>query len=183
MVKSYVKYRVVSLDQVEIAEGFLDDFERKQVVRQRYSIKSGEKSLENIRFIDDWSKEERRYIVRLFLMKPESQNYYSAAVFDKGQVIGFMVLCKNPIGINKEYLEIKELQVAETHRRKGIGKLLFNHAIEIANLYQTSKLYLSTHSARESQEFYQALGCKEATWLSAEAVKNEPYDIQMEYVL
>ena len=45
------------------------------------------------------------------------------------------------------------------------------------------KLYLSAHSARETQAFYRRLGCVEAQEPQPDLVAEEPFDIQMEYVL
>lgn len=46
-----------------------------------------------------------------------------------------------------------------------------------------SKLYISAHSAVESQRFYEAMGCIEAAEYNEEHVKREPCDCQLEYVL
>ena len=45
------------------------------------------------------------------------------------------------------------------------------------------KLYISAHSAVESQAFYKALGCVEAQVYNKEHVEKEPYDCQMECIL
>lgn len=46
-----------------------------------------------------------------------------------------------------------------------------------------SKLYISAHSAAESQRFYESMGCVEAVEYNEEHVKKEPCDCQLEYVL
>ena len=45
------------------------------------------------------------------------------------------------------------------------------------------KLYISSHSAVETQAFYRAVGCREAQEYNAEHVEQEPFDCQLEYVL
>ena len=45
------------------------------------------------------------------------------------------------------------------------------------------KLYISAHSAVESQAFYHAMGCVEAVEYKKEHVEQEPYDRQLEYWL
>ena len=45
------------------------------------------------------------------------------------------------------------------------------------------KLYISSHSAVETQRFYQAMGCVDAKELLEEHVAREPLDRQLELVL
>ena len=42
------------------------------------------------------------------------------------------------------------------------------------------KLYISAHSAVETQAFYRAMGCVEAQEYNQKHVEAEPYDCQME---
>ena len=45
------------------------------------------------------------------------------------------------------------------------------------------KLYISAHSAIESQAFYRAMGCVEAHTYNPAHVAAEPFDCQLEYRL
>ncbi|MBR0125205.1 MAG: hypothetical protein IJM03_07650 [Treponema sp.] len=45
------------------------------------------------------------------------------------------------------------------------------------------KLYISAHSSKESQAAYRRLGCTEAAEINQAIAENEPYDVQMEFVL
>ena len=45
------------------------------------------------------------------------------------------------------------------------------------------KLYISAHSSKESQAAYKALGCVYATEIIPWIAEEEPYDVQMEYIL
>ena len=45
------------------------------------------------------------------------------------------------------------------------------------------KLYISAHSAVESQAFYKSLGCVEASEYSPYHVSREPFDCQLELIL
>lgn len=49
--------------------------------------------------------------------------------------------------------------------------------------YGASKVYISAHSSRESQEAYRGIGCINAIEINQQIAENEPYDIQMEYKL
>ena len=56
-------------------------------------------------------------------------------------------------------------------------------AAEAARKLGAQKLYISAHSAEETQAFYHALGCVEALEYNAALVEAEPCDCQMELVL
>ena len=62
----------------------------------------------------------------------------------------------------------------------GIGKALFLAAEDWARARGGRKLYISAHSAVESQAFYKAMGCVEAEKYHQGHVEAEPYDCQLE---
>ena len=62
----------------------------------------------------------------------------------------------------------------------NIIRTLFEAAKEWAKENGANKLYISAHSAVESQLFYKAMGCTEAQVYNQEHVKAEPYDCQLE---
>ena len=68
-------------------------------------------------------------------------------------------------------------------RGKGIGKRLFLAAGKWAKEHGAEKLYISAHSAVETQGFYRAMGCVEAQEYNQTHVEAEPYDCQLEYSL
>jgi len=45
------------------------------------------------------------------------------------------------------------------------------------------KLYISSHSSKESQAAYRALGCTPAEEINVSRVAEEPFDVQLEYRL
>ena len=68
-------------------------------------------------------------------------------------------------------------------RKQGIGKVLFEAAKIWGKEHAAKKLYISAHSAVESQTFYQSMGCVEAMEYSEAHVEKEPWDCQLEYEL
>ena len=52
-----------------------------------------------------------------------------------------------------------------------------------ASCKKAEKLYISAHSAVESQAFYKSLGCVEASEYSLYHVSREPFDCQLELIL
>ena len=65
-------------------------------------------------------------------------------------------------------------------RGTGIGKKLFNAAKDWANKHGAKKLYISAHSAVETQAFYKAMGCTEAQVYNQKHTEAEPFDCQLE---
>ncbi|MGM9548359.1 MAG: GNAT family N-acetyltransferase [Faecousia sp.] len=68
----------------------------------------------------------------------------------------------------------------EELRGRGIGRRLMDAAKAWAKAQGAEKLYISAHSAVESQAFYKAMGCREAEEYSSAAVELEPFDCQLE---
>ena len=73
--------------------------------------------------------------------------------------------------------------MSEDMRGKGIGKQLFLDAACWAREKGAEKLYISAHSAVESQAFYTAMGCRQAEYYHQAHVEAEPFDCQLEYLL
>jgi ribosomal protein S18 acetylase RimI-like enzyme len=178
-----IEKEIVELTSNLVSKNMLDDFIRTQAVTKHFFMRDGKKIVRDVEFIDDWTIEERHQIIEDFFIPHNDTNYYVLFCMISDKIAGFMVLDCNPIGEEKEYLELKMLHVSNQYRGYGIGRELFLYAVDKARLLNASKLYLSAHSAYESQKFYESVGCIDATWLYQKAVEAEPYDIQMEYVL
>ena len=56
----------------------------------------------------------------------------------------------------------------------------FTNIKEWAKQKGAKKLYISAHSAVESQAFYKSMGCVEAEVYNKKHVEDEPYDCQLE---
>lgn len=105
------------------------------------------------------------------------------AAFYNDQLKGFVSVESNLFGSAHQYLDLTNIYVSEDMRKCGIGKVLFNAAKVWAEAHSAKKLYISAHSAVESQEFYRSMGCIEATEYNQSYVEKEPFDCQLECVL
>lgn len=83
-------------------------------------------------------------------------------------------------GGEEKYLDLTSIHVSEDVRGKGIGRRLFSAAKKWAEEKGAKKLYISAHSAVESQSFYKAMRCREAKVYHRQHVEAEPYDCQLE---
>lgn len=87
------------------------------------------------------------------------------------------------MGSHNQYIWLDMLHVSFEYRHHGIGRKLFNLAVEAARELHASKMYISAHSSEESQAFYRAMGCVHAMEVIPELFEAEPYDVHMEFVL
>ena len=85
-----------------------------------------------------------------------------------------------PFGSKGQYRDLTSLHVSRDKRGHGIGRTLFQKAADWARSRGAEKLYISSHSAVETQAFYRAMGCVEAQEYQYAHVEKEPYDCQLE---
>ncbi len=166
----------------DISPGFFDGFIRTQVVSDCYRKVNGEWIIKHEPFIDDWSPEEYDRLIAYLKNNVESGGYVSGA-FIYGKLKGFVSVEPKLFGTRQEYLDLSNIHVSLDMRGQGIGKHLFGMAKSYAKSHGAAKLYISAHSAVESQAFYKAMGCTEAMEYNMKLVKMEPFDCQLEYVL
>lgn len=103
--------------------------------------------------------------------------------FADGALKGFASVESAPLGKAGDYRDLTCLHVSAELRGRGIGRELFARAAQWARAHGGKKLYLSAHSAVETQAFYAAMGCVEAREYNEAHVASEPFDCQMEYAL
>ena len=104
-------------------------------------------------------------------------------MFDGGTLKGFASVESRPMGTRGQYRELSSLHVSAECRRRGLGRVLFAKAAGWARAQGAEKLYISSHSALETQRFYRALGCTDALEPDAAHTAREPFDCQLEYRL
>lgn len=160
----------------------LDDFVRHQVVSECWRNVDGEWKLLPIAFTEDWGPDKCREVAADIFQRA-GRDLISFAAFQNDKVIGFITVNTRPMGSGKQYLQLESFHVSEPCRGQGIGKELFAKACAAAKEAGAQKLYISAHSSKESQAAYSALGCVHALEIIPCIADEEPYDVQMEYVL
>lgn len=164
-----------------MTENCLDTFVRYQEVTECWRYINEKWILVPHVFVEKWDLEQLRDKAKS-VRKILSHGYGMVAI-ENNQVIGFIVVDATKIGENGEYNQLQEFHVSNKYRGKGIGKKLFEYAVLEAKERGVEKFYISAHSSKESQAAYQHIGCVYATWIYAKQVEEEPYDVQMEYVI
>ena len=131
-------------------------------------------------FIDDWTEEDYRILVDCLKNTVRTGGFVYGAFVD-GVLKGFTSVEAELFGGDNRYLDLSCIHVSEDMRGRKIGQTLFRAAADWAAQKGAGKLYISAHSAVETQAFYRAMGCVEAQEYNKEHVEKEPYDCQLEY--
>lgn len=175
-----VQYKQIPLE--EVTEELLRGFCRHQTVTKVWRKRCGEWTIVDDPFVDDWTEQDRRRKLNDF-RKAAGPGGFLAGAFIEGRLAGFCIMNDQPFGSRGQYVELSSLHVSEDMRGRGIGRRLFAMAEDHARRLNAERMYISAHSAVESQAFYRAMGCREAEEYSAYHVAKEPCDCQMERVL
>lgn len=166
----------------EMKRELFDDFERRQEVTRCYRKIDGEWVIKDDPFIDEWSEEEYQILVDCLKNTITTRGVVYGAFVD-GKLKGFTSVESQLFGINKEYLDLSSIHVSQDMRGSGLGRKLFRLAADWAKSHGAKKLYISAHSAVETQEFYKSMGCVEAVEYNPKHVEQEPCDCQLECIL
>ncbi|MCI8387642.1 MAG: GNAT family N-acetyltransferase [Clostridiales bacterium] len=172
-----IEYR--NIDGDEITRELFGGFIRRQVVNDCRRFVDGEWVIRPDPFIDDWSEEDYAELI-VCLKNTVATGGIVRGAFIDGVLKGFTSVEAAPMGDNGEYRDLTSIHVSQDCRGNGIGRALFMAAKEFARSLGAKKLYISAHSAIESQSFYSAMGCVDAVWKCSEHVEKEPFDCQLE---
>lgn len=172
-----VQYR--NLSAQELSPTLFSGFIRRQVVTQCRRRENGAWVLKDAPFIDDWSDEDYRFLVTCLRGTIGKGGLVYAAFLD-GVLKGFASVEAEPFGPEREYFDLTSIHVSEDVRGRGIGTELFRAAKRWALAHGGKKLYISAHSAVETQAFYRAMGCVDAQFIHQGHAGAEPFDCQLE---
>lgn len=149
----------------------LDNYPRKQDVKNVYRKHNGEYILEECVYTEDWDMEKRRSVAKAI----SCDDYITYLAIENDEVVGF-------IGLNKAlvepYMILDMMQVSAACRGQGIGRKLFDAGKEEARKAGAEALYISACSSEETIAFYKAMGAELADCPIKE-IAEEPYDLQM----
>ena len=172
-----VTYRELSAD--EITRDLFASFIRRQVVTDCWRKVDGKWVVRADPFVDDWSEEDYQTLIACLRNTSDTGGFVCGAFVD-GVLKGFVSVEAEPLGARREYLDLSSLHVSQDMRGNGIGRELFGRARDWARARGAARLYISAHSAVETQAFYRAMGCVEAREYNGAHVEAEPFDCQME---
>lgn len=175
-----IEYRI--LQEPEIDRELFSAFVRRQVVDQCLRRENDAWVVRSDPFVDDWTDADYRFLADCLRNTVHTGGFVCGA-FSDGKLKGFVSAESGLFGGENRYCDLTSLHVSQDMRRNGIGKALFLAASEWAKKQSAKKLYISSHSAIETQRFYRSMGCVDAAEYNQKHVEAEPYDCQLEYVL
>ncbi len=163
----------------ELCRELFLDFIRHQVVTKCWRKEKGGWVIKDAPFIDDWQEQDYEVLVSCLRNTIRTGGFVQGA-FDDGKLKGIVSVEPDLFGGAHNYLDLSCIHVSEDMRGRGIGEKLFEAAKEWAKEKGAAKLYISAHSAVETQAFYHKMGCMEAQLYHEKHVADEPYDCQLE---
>lgn len=175
-----MEYRELKINEID--RQLFKRFERHQKVTQCWRKVNGEWMVKDVQFTDQWNEQEYYELIESLKNTLKLDGIIYGA-FSENTLKGFTSVENGFFGKDQEYLDLSNIHVSEDMRGQGIGKRLFQMAAKWAKAHGAKKLYISAHSAIESQAFYKAMGCTEALEYNQKHVEKEPCDCQLEYVL
>lgn len=175
-----VQYRSLRVDEIERA--LFQNFLRHQNVTKCWRREDGKWIVKEVPFVDDWSEDDYSILISCLKNTLNTGGFVHAA-FDDDVLKGFVSVEPDFFGGEQRYLDLSSIHVSEDMRAQGIGAGLFLAAKEWAKKKGAGKLYISAHSAVETQAFYRKMGCVEAEVYHQKHVEDEPFDCQLECIL
>ena len=175
-----IEYRILKAE--EICHKLFVDFIRHQIVTRCWRKENGEWIIKDAPFVDDWTEKDYMILIACLKTTIRTNGFVYAAFYDK-KLKGIVSVESEIFGGEQRYCDLSCIHVSEDMRNKGIGRTLFLAAKEWAKQNGAKKLYISAHSAIESQAFYKSMGCIEAEVYNKKHVEAEPYDCQLECIL
>ena len=171
-----------TLTSEEISKALFRDFHRRQQVTKCWRKVDGRWAVIDNPFIDDWTPQEYDCLVDC-LKTTLAEGGAVFGIFEGSVLKAFASVEAAPFGSHGQYRELTCIHVSEEMRGQGLGRRLMDAAKQWAKAHGGEKLYISAHSAVESQAFYMAIGCREAEEYNPVAVEKEPCDCQLELPL
>lgn len=175
-----IKYR--NLYEHEICQELFQHFIRHQIVSKCWRRENEEWIVKDAPFVDDWTEKDYQVLTKCLKNTVNTGGFVYAA-FDEGKLKGFVAVEPEVFGGEHKYMDLVSIHVSEDMRNKGIGTSLFLAARQWAEERGARKLYISAHSAVESQAFYKKMGCVEAELYNQKHVDKKPFDRQLELKL
>ena len=159
-----------SVDRGEVIDGF-------------YRVVDGELVLDAAREdVPGWPPGEREKYGPLLLDCFECGGAFWGA-FAGDALVGVSVLESRFIGRDEDRLQLKFFYVDRSQRGKGLGRALFDRAADRARALGARSVYVSSIPARNTVDFYLAMGCRLARELDPELYALEPDDVHLELAL
>ncbi len=165
-------FQMVPLPDAHFSIRSLDAFERIQVIGEVY-LPEGD----GLRLISRPSRDDRTLArKRQKAADILGGSYITFGALHAGQVVGFLML--NP-RLQDGRMVVESFHISRPFRRRGLGRRLFACALRQARQAGAEALYISAANARETIDFYRAMGCMPADPILPEDARQNPDDLRL----
>lgn len=172
-----MQYRALQPEELRVE--LFNSFDRFQQVNRCWRKDADGWTLKECIFTEQWTLEEYALLVECLRHTLETGGGVFGA-FEDGRLKGFASVEAPPLGSRGQYRQLSSLHVSHDLRGRGIGRRLFQLACGKARELGGERLYISSHSAEETQAFYKTMGCREAEEYEPRLSAAEPFDCQLE---
>ena len=157
--------------------------DRREVIHNVYYFEHGKLVLKPEHYdMRGWPPgEPETYAPTLYDCFDRGGTFYGA--FEDSRLVGVAVLESKFIGKRRDQLQLTFLHVSYSYRKTGLGRRLFEKAVEKARAMRARRLYISATPSENTVNFYLHLGCVIAEQVDPELFTLEPEDIHLEYDL
>lgn len=176
-----ISYRRIAGE--EFTRELFQTFDRLQKSDRVWKWENGKWALKPQKYVNDWSDEDKAFLVPYFRRKLTAEGALAFGAFQKGKLLGFSLLETQPLGPERAYYNLLELFVTRNARRQGIGAHLFRLVCTGAEQIGAKRLYICANPAEETVAFYRKMECRDATVRIARLVEDEPDAYYLEAVL
>lgn len=174
-----MEYRELTFDEIEL----IWEINRSEYIKSILYFEKGnlkEKTIE--KELNGWPVgEEQKYNPILKACYKQDGFFYGG--FDNNKLKAIVVLDSKWIGCYKDTLQLEFLHIDKKYRKQGVGKYLFNVALQKAREMKAKRIYISSCENKNTVKFYLNLGCKITEDIVQELYELEPGDIHMEYII
>ncbi len=160
-----------SIDRAELVERiYVREGDRIVLRTQRFDVKG-------------WPPGEAEHYGPILLDCFERGGTFYGAFDAAETLVGVAVLESRFIGRARDQLQLKFLHVSRGARGTGVGRTLFERAVERARELGARRLYVSATPSENTIDFYRRRGCRLAEEVDAELFALEPEDLHLELAI
>lgn len=164
--------KIQKVSEAGFPEINLDYFKREQKITRIYVRQDDKYVLKEQPGVMDWSLDKKREVARDLT----DSAYISYLAMEGGRIVGFMSLVKELVS-GRMILDL--IQVDKDWRGHGIGRILWEKAVEEARLNGARELYISACPSEETINFYRATGARVTDNPIVSIANEEPEDLQL----
>lgn len=171
----------------ELTEGEIDriwEIDRSEYVAAFYSYRHGQPEETRIeKDFKGWPPGEDRIYGPILKDCFRRGGFFLGGFDAAGRLRAVVVLDPKWIGRSRNTVQLSFLHIDKACRKRGVGRILFEKAVERARSLGAERVYVSACESKNAVDFYRHMGCRLTDDLDEELFQREPKDIHMDFLL